>query len=157
MESLQEGIRRASIHPKKAGPTSRPRPPVASEFMSTDLLILRPEQTMTEAMALLDKRRVSGAPVLGEGGRVLGILSELDCMKMVASCAYHQEGVAGQTRVVDLMSTEVLSIEPSTDLYAICHHFMTARVRRLPVVSNDQLVGIVSRRDVLRVLRKTLA
>ena len=125
--------------------------------MSESLLVLRPQQTMGQAIEALYKKGVSGAPVLTDQGELVGVLSEFDCMKMVASSAFHQEALAAQLTVADLMSPNVLTLEPNTDLPSICHRFMTTKVRRLPVVQDGKVIGMVSRRDVLKALRDVYA
>jgi CBS domain-containing protein len=52
--------------------------------------------------------------------------------------------------VRDIMSTDMTTVSPDTDLYALAHLFVQKRVRRLPVVDGRELLGQVSRRDVLR-------
>jgi CBS domain-containing protein len=156
MESLQDGIRAASALAQKR-PTPRPLPVTARDIMSDRLLVLRPEQTMAEAIVALDRRGVSGAPVITQQGELVGVLSEFDCMKMVASRAFHHETLALKLTVADLMSPNVLTLAPNTDLPSICHRFMTTKVRRLPVVEDDRVIGMVSRRDVLKALRDLYA
>lgn len=124
--------------------------------MATDLIVLRPDQTIQETVATLLKHRISGAPVVSSGSQLIGVLSELDCMRVMASSAFDGEPPNGQRKVGELMSTTVTTIEPTTDLYAIVHMFFDRRVRRLPVLVGSQLVGQVSRRDVLRAMSTLL-
>lgn len=154
MESLSQGIRAGTRSSKP--PPSPSGVPTAKDVMATDLVILRPDQTVKEAIALFLKHRISGASVVGPGNTLVGVLSELDCMRVLASAAFDGEPPNGQRRVGELMSTTVTTIEPSTDLYAIVHMFFDRRVRRLPVLVGNQLVGQVSRRDVLQAMSTML-
>lgn len=154
MDSLQDSIRRANSVNQRAAPKSyRPVPPLARQFMSKTVLTFKPSDPIEHAIDVLVQRGFSGAPVVDEG-RVVGILSELDCMKLLAANSFHQEAAAGSVTVSELMSPTVISIEPETDLFAIAHTFIKTGVRRLPVLDGGQLVGLVSRPDLLRAMRE---
>ncbi len=118
----------------------------AQDIMSKSLVTLHPEMDMIEAMFLLLKHRVSGATVVDEEWRVVGVLSEKDCLRMFANGAYNKSP-SGHVR--DYMSTDVTTIEPSTDLFTIADIFLKNSFRRLPVIENGKLIGQISRRDVL--------
>jgi CBS domain-containing protein len=125
--------------------------------MTTSVITLREDQTLGDAIKLLVSKKLSGAPVLGaqgkpEQGKLVGVLSEFDCMKVLVASSFHHEGMPAMRAVSELMSTELYSVTPETDLYAIAHIFTTKRIRRLPVVEGDRLVGLISRRDVMRVM-----
>jgi len=122
----------------------------ARDLMTTSLLLFRPEQTLLEAIELLIKRRVSGAPVVDEEGRIIGTLSELDCLRMLASDEFYLQQQEEGARVRQFMTTGGRTIPPDPGIYAISHYFLTNPIRRLPVVEREKLIGQVSRRDVLR-------
>lgn len=123
----------------------------ARDLMTSSLLTFRPEQTIHEAVEALLKVGVSGAPVVDEAGILVGVLSELDCLRVFASDEFYHEEHEEQARVECYMTRDGQTIRADLGIYAICHYFLTAPVRRLPVVdSANRLVGQVSRRDVLR-------
>ncbi|MAG30202.1 MAG: CBS domain-containing protein [Deltaproteobacteria bacterium] len=122
----------------------------ARDLMATSLLTFRPEQTLLEAMAALLKHSVSGAPVVDRDGALVGVLSELDCLRMLASDEFYLEEQEEGALVKQFMTSEERTISPDLGIYAISHYFLTSPVRRLPVVEDGRLVGQVSRRDVLR-------
>lgn len=122
----------------------------ARDLMTTNLLLFSPEQTLLEAIANLIKWRVSGAPVVDEDGRMVGMLSELDCLRMLASDEFYLQQQEDAALVSQFMSTGWRTIPPDLGIYAISHYFLTSPVRRLPVVEREKLIGQVSRRDVLR-------
>ncbi|MBC8187219.1 MAG: CBS domain-containing protein [Proteobacteria bacterium] len=134
--------------------------PTARELMATNLLVFRPEQPILEAIASLIKRRVSGAPVVDEEDTLVGILSEVDCLRMLASDEFFLEQYEEVASVSQFMTSGGRTIPPDLGIYAISHYFVTSSIRRLPVIENDKLIGQVSRRDVLRGMeemsRKTL-
>jgi CBS domain-containing protein len=117
------------------------------EVMATGLLTLNPEQPIFQAISLLLKNHVSGAPVVDDGRRLVGVLSEKDCLRIFANEAFFSENAGG--RVADYMSTSVLSIDPDDDVFKAADIFLKNSFRRLPVVDEGNLVGQVSRRDIL--------
>jgi len=127
--------------------------PVVREFMVTKLVTLRPEMDIFVAIDLLLKHHISGAPVVDAEQRLVGILSEKDCLRVVASGAFHRSA-SGQ--VEDYMSREVQTVDPEADVFRVADMFLTRSFRRLPVLEQGKLVGQVSRRDVLNASRKVL-
>jgi CBS domain-containing protein len=71
---------------------------------------------------------------------------------LVAGNSYHDEGSIRGLCVQDLATPVKVTVNPTTDLFAVVHRFFTTRVRLLPVVDCGILVGVVSRRDVLQVI-----
>ncbi|MFK7896090.1 MAG: CBS domain-containing protein [Myxococcota bacterium] len=122
----------------------------ARDLMTTGLLRFRPEQSIMEAMTGLLKQGVSGGPVVDEEGRLLGVLSELDCLRVLASDEFYLEDQEEGALVEKFMTRDVLSVPPDLGIYAISHYFLTKPIRRLPVVEEGRVLGQVSRRDVLR-------
>ena len=123
----------------------------AAELMTTSLVTFRPDQTILDAITVLTRHGVSGGPVVDEAGQMIGMLSELDCLRMLASDEFYQEEQEEQGALVgQFMTRQFKTIPPGMGIYAISHYFLTTPVRRLPVVDGDRLLGQVSRRDILR-------
>ena len=152
MRSLREGIEAGNGPSSYRHSSKRPTTIKASSFMTEDVYVLHGDQSIAEAIQMLVKRRISGAPVLGDQGKLEGILSEYDCMKALAASSFHHEGMPMMRQVKDLMTRDLHAVEPDTDLFSIAHLFVDQRIRRVPVVSANKLVGLISRRDVLRVM-----
>ena len=119
----------------------------ARDFMVTKLVTLRPEMDVIRAVQLLLKSRISGAPVVDKEGNYLGIFSEKCSLNVLLDAAYEQLP-SNEVRV--FMDTEARTISPDTHLLSIAQVFLLTSCRRLPVLDEGQLVGQVSRRDVLR-------
>lgn len=128
----------------------RPAVPTARGIMATSLVTLRPDMTAVKAAQLLLKHRISGAPVVDDEGHLLGLLSEFDLLRAVASSDYEMDAHDSIETVDQLMSRDCHTVSPDIDLFGLAHEFVSLRVRRFPVVENDRLVGQVSRRDALR-------
>jgi CBS domain-containing protein len=118
--------------------------------MSSPPIAARPEMTVHQAMDLLLEHEVSGLPVVDERGDVVGILTERDCLNTVFEAAYHLG--AGRT-VAETMTRGVETVDADGDLFAAIDLFRTRPYRRFPVLQGTHLVGVLSRRDVLRALR----
>lgn len=127
------------------------------EMMTRKVITLSPDMAAVEVAEVLIKNGISGAPVVDEQGRLLGLVSEFDCLRAVASSGYEMDSHDAIERVSDLMSREPLTVAPEMDLFTLAHEFVTRGVRRFPVVENGRVIGQVSRRDALKaalILRK---
>jgi CBS domain-containing protein len=123
--------------------------------MVTSLVTFSPETPLSEAMSVLLAKRVSGAPVVDADGLLVGMLSELDCLRVLSSDEFYAGDHEGMGRVEAFMTPMAVTITPDTDVYGIAHYFLTKGVRRLPVVDADgRLIGQVSRRDLLRFIEE---
>jgi predicted transcriptional regulator len=120
----------------------------ARDVMAHSLVTIPSTLSIFEAIRLLISRTISGAPVVGPDGEMIGMLSEVDCLAVLASDQFHAD--AHVHPVSDYMSTTFETISPDTDIYTLALYFRDKPVRRFPVVENGRLLGQVSRRDVLR-------
>lgn len=127
-----------------------PKVPTARELMTTRLVHLAPDMSAIDAADLLLRHGISGAPVVDPEGHLLGLLSEFDCLRAVAASEYQMDSHDEAQTVADLMTRNCHTIPPDLDLFGVAHAFVSLGVRRLPVVSRDELLGQVSRRDALR-------
>lgn len=118
-----------------------------ADYMSRKLITFRPETNVVEAMQTLLTHKISGAPVVDEAGALVGILSEVDLMKIIVQDSYYGESVG---LVADYMHSPVESIDYDLDIYELAGKFLASGRRRYPVVRDGKLVGQISRRDVLR-------
>lgn len=119
----------------------------ARDFMTPHLVTLRPEMELLDAIKLLLEKQISGAPVVDAQGNLVGILSERDCLPQVVVASYHGEAAG---RVVEVMRHDVHTVDAEASLMDVAQSFVKSRYRRYPVVDGNRLVGIISRRDVLR-------
>lgn len=121
--------------------------------MVSPVVSFSPKDPLRKAMDAMLRRGFSGAPVTDAQGRVVGIVSELDCMKLIVLGSFHQERAIADVVVGDVMTRPRATATPDADLFAVVHQMLNAAVRRVPIIDQERLVGIVSRRDVLRVIR----
>lgn len=125
-----------------------------SDHMARDLVTLGPDQEINNAMHVLLKHGVSGAPVVDEKYQVVGILTEKDCLRAALEASYYRDW---GKRVSAYMQRDVITMEADIDILTACQVFLDGPYRRFPVVDDGQLVGLISRTDVLRALADTWA
>jgi CBS domain-containing protein len=117
--------------------------------MTHSLVTFGPETTIWDAIKKLVARRISAAPVVDADGRMIGMLSEFDCLNVLASDEFHADD-HGRKIVADYMSKEFQTASPDSDIYALAQKFLSTPVRRFPIVEGERLVGQVSLSDVMR-------
>jgi len=119
------------------------------DYMQRDFLTLEPDMDVLRAMQLLIKHDISGAPVLDRHGRLVGILTERDCMQVALQGYYHGEP-GGQVK--KHMSPDPEYVSPDKSILTMAEMFINGRFQRYPVVDNGRLVGVIARWDVMRAL-----
>jgi CBS domain-containing protein len=123
------------------------RAATAAELMTPNPVSLRAEATVAEAVALLTARSCSGAPVIGEGGQPLGVISQSDLL--IHACGGSANPV--RTHVRDLMTPVVFSVSKDTPAAQVVEQMLALKVHRLFVLDEaGVLVGVLSAVDVLR-------
>lgn len=121
------------------------------DYMNKGVVTFRPETDLFDAIRTLLKSPYSGAPVIDEDHRLIGMLSEVDCLKAIISGSYYDyESLGG--KVSEYMTRQVDTVSPDADILAVAERFISDRRRRLPVVEEGRLVGQISRKDVLRAI-----
>jgi CBS domain-containing protein len=111
----------------------------------SEVITIAPASNVLEAMKLMAKHN-TGAVLVMEDGEVRGILSERDCVRKIELSGR----LAKDTRVRDIMTSKVITIEADQDLEACMKLMIDRNIRHLPVYANEKLVGLISVRDVLR-------
>jgi CBS domain-containing protein len=120
------------------------------EYMTTKPLVFSPDLDVFEAIRQLISHKITGAPVV-EKGKLLGVFSEFDCMKATVEACYH-EGMPGKIR--DNMTTDFKPIGADTSILEAAEIFSKSPLRNLPVVDGGQLIGVISRVDILKAAMK---
>ena len=120
------------------------------DFMTRDVVTVGHETEIMRAVSMLVDKDISGVPVVDENNNLVGLLTERDCLEVALSAGYFDEPGG---RVADFMSTPVDTATSEDRLMDVAVRFRDTPFRRLPVVDNGRLVGVISRRDVLRAMR----
>ena len=145
----------------------------AMDVMTTNVITVVPDTSVQALATLLSERGISGVPVVDKDGRVVGIVSEGDLLhraetgterrtqrrrsRWLDTFAADQEAARDYVKahgrsVQEIMTREVISVSDTTELADIATLLETKRIRRVPVVRDGKLVGIVSRANLVRAL-----
>ena len=123
--------------------------PRVSDYMAKRLTTLSPDMDIIKAMHVLLDGTFSGAPVVDEKGRLIGVLTKKDCLKVAFNASYHQEWAGS---VADFMSPEVVTIDADSDIVSAAKKFLDGPYRLFPVLKDGRLAGMISRHDILKAL-----
>lgn len=141
----------------------------ASDVMTRNLITIDPDQTVLQAARLMLQHRISGLPVIDKDGKLVGILSEGDFLRRretkterhrsrwleflmgpgkMASEYSHSHG----NKVGEVMTTEIQSVDENAALEDIVELMEKYRIKRVPVMCGSQLVGIVTRSNLMHAM-----
>jgi len=133
----------------------------ATAFMTTAVLTLPPDMPLKAAAAALADRNVASAPVVDGSGRLVGIVSELDLLAqdvppdpLARMSSVPPDTAPLPETVQEVMTREVITLPPSADAALFLRHMLLDRVVCIPVTEEDRVVGVVSRRDLLRLFAR---
>lgn len=125
-----------------------------SDLMTTDFVKFSPDMLVVEAVKELVKHEVLGGPVVADDGAVIGWLSEQDCLHASIQVLYFNQRVA---KVEDVMHSEVFAINQDQDFLGLAEQMLGAAPKVYPVIDDHKkLVGVISRRLILRAMDKML-
>jgi CBS domain-containing protein len=147
----------------------------AGDLMTCDVATVHPEQTLLEAVKLMASRRVSGLPVVDEESRVIGMLTEGDLVRWHEGYSEREarwldmladgfelapafvEGIREQHRSVKrVMTPGATTVTEDMPAREIARLMQAKDIKRVPVVRNGKLIGIVARSDLVRALAQAL-
>jgi CBS domain-containing protein len=146
----------------------------AFDVMQRQVIVATPDMSIEDAVHLMLAHRVSGLPVLDPAGSVVGILSEGDLLRRVElgtarTTSVWQSWLVGQGRearnyalsharkVGEAMTASVIFVTPETPLSQVVSLMESHRIKRVPVLENGRLVGILTRSDLVRALERLLS
>jgi CBS domain-containing protein len=119
------------------------------DYMAGSIVSFKPETDVLDAIHELVRHRIAGAPVVNDQGELVGMLSELDCLKVSLNAGYYGDWGGP---VADFMTPDVETVDAEMNIVDLAQKFVDCGFRRFPVLRNNRLVGQISRRDVLRAL-----
>lgn len=128
----------------------------ARDAMTSPAITINQDATLRQAGDVLSQRRISALPVVDNDGQLVGILSQMDLIRF--NTAETPRAAGGRSdrsesdpmRVADIMTVEVVSVHPETDLHTVAQRLSESHVRQVPVLSDTEVVGVVSRRDLIK-------
>jgi CBS domain-containing protein len=119
----------------------------AKDIMSRTVTTVHEYANVMEVIKLLVEHNVTGLPVVDDSGRLLGMVTEKDILMLLL----YDPNVKGKT-VTDLMTIEIVHFDEDENLMSIFESLVQSNFRRVPILSEGRLVGIVSRRDIIKFL-----
>jgi CBS domain-containing protein len=122
-----------------------------SRILSTkgsDVIGVRQDQQVREAVAVLVGRNIGAVVVLDEAGQLVGILSERDIVRRAAA-----DEQVFDLKVADIMTRNVISCLPQDEIMSVANTMTERRFRHMPVMDGGRLVGVISIGDVLKAQR----
>ncbi len=122
------------------------------DYMLTNPVKVKGEDNVLDAMQVIIDNKISGVCVVDDEGNLVGILSELDCLRAVLGAIYNNSGI-GQVR--DHMATDNLVVaHPNEDIVDVAQDMLLKNKRRRPVVEDGKLIGQITCRQLLTAVKK---
>ncbi|MGM0450308.1 MAG: CBS domain-containing protein [Pseudomonadota bacterium] len=121
------------------------------DYMRSLSLYFSPSDPVEKVAATLVKRGELGAPVLDEHKRLIGFVTEQDCIKEMLNDSYYAQE---HQLVSDIMSRRTVSVGPNEDVTHLAEEMLGAKPKIYPVVEDGRVIGIITRGDVLRALSR---
>jgi predicted transcriptional regulator len=125
----------------------------ASDYMTTNVITFKADQEIMDVTEKIIQKKISGAPVVNDNGEIIGVITEKDCLRVIYDEKYHNL-FPNKGKVTNYMSKEVVTVNHNIKINELASLFMKSNFRRYPVLRNGKMVGIISRRDVLKACRK---
>ena len=113
---------------------------IARDIMTRNVYTTSPEVSVQEVAQLLVQKDISGVPVINRDGLIIGIITEADIIGKV-----NREGLC----VADIMTPELIFVDEETRVGDIAMLLVERKIKRVPVMRNGKLVGIVCRADIV--------
>ena len=127
----------------------------ADDFMSVNPVTFTADTDIFDAIHVFLQRKVSGATVINQQNEVIGVISELDCLKAIINQGYYHDGGTGT--VGDYMTTgEIDYMDPHISIIDAAQTMLTKRHRRMPVIQNGKFAGQISARSILQAFKDSL-
>jgi CBS domain-containing protein len=120
-----------------------------ADYMTRRVITLTKDIDVIDAIKKLLDNKVTSAPVVDEQGRLIGLFSEKDSIKVFLESVYNQ-GMGG--KVGDHMTTGTISVDADSSIVELAEKFDHSSVRSFPVFEDGKFVGMISRTDVLKAL-----
>ena len=128
--------------------------PSVEDYMTKKLITFKKDTNINVVIKSLLDNRISGAPVLDDAGKVVGLIDDKDCLNVLFGNVYNQFPTTKAT-VSDYMSNVMRTINVNQNILDVAAIFTSSPFKRLLVMDdNDRLVGQVSRRDILRAIKE---
>ncbi|WP_339725527.1 CBS domain-containing protein [uncultured Paraglaciecola sp.] len=124
------------------------------EYMTTDYATIHPDMPVAQAAANLIKKSLLGAPVIDNNGKLVGWISDQECLQATLQVVYHNTRVA---IVQDVMQQDVITVNLTSDPLQVAQQMLNAKPKNYPVLDDEgKVVGVLARRHILMMLDEKL-
>ncbi len=123
------------------------------DFMDLRAVCFTADMSLTVALNKVMASKHLGGPVMDKDGKVIGFLSEQDLLDKLVKASYYCQD---SHTVGDCMSREVLTVSPNLGIIELAELMQVGKPKIYPVVENNKLVGVISRREVLKAVHQSL-
>jgi CBS domain-containing protein len=113
-------------------------------IMTTDVITVKKQTTIGQAIETLVDNDITGLPVVNDDMTLAGIISEKDVLGLLSDLE------DDSAKVEDFMTGDVVSFDQDEDLIAICECLVNSPFRRVPITAEEKLVGVISRKDIIK-------
>jgi CBS domain-containing protein len=144
----------------------------ARDIMTTEVLTVTPETSISDLSKTLENRRIGGVPVVDQGGRLVGVITQNDLVErardlelppainildfhiylQIPSQLFHKVEKMLGTTVGDCMSPKPVTVTPDTPIAKVAALMAKQKVHTIPVVQGEKLVGIIGKMDLVRAM-----
>ena len=114
--------------------------------MQKDVIRLTPDMAVRDAVAALVNKRAQLASVLDDTGTLIGVITQKDCFRSALNASYYRQW---RGSVKDYMTTDIETLDASTDFVTAAQAFLDRPYRAYPVLRDGELVGVLRRTDLL--------
>lgn len=118
----------------------------AKDIMTTDVFSVKRHTPIHDAIKIMVDNNITGLPVVNDDMTLAGIISEKDVLLLLYSC----EDLKSQGTVENFMTANVVAFDQDENLIAICNCLLKNNFRRVPVVADGKLAGIITRKDIIK-------
>ena len=117
------------------------------DFMTKNPITVEEHTSIYDAIELLATYKISGLPVVDKENRLVGVISEWDVLHLLTDAEVNKNATVG-----DYMTRDVISFKEDDSAIDVCDFFKNSNKRRVPIVNDGKLVGIVSRHDIIKLI-----
>lgn len=117
--------------------------------MDRQAVVLTAHLSLEAAVAKLLKHNKTGAPVVDDAGKLVGFLSEQDCISVMLKSTYHCDLTA---IVSDCMRSDVLTVSPDSSIVELAEQMLGLKPKVYPVIKDDKVLGTINRSNVLKAI-----
>ncbi|MCJ8338985.1 MAG: CBS domain-containing protein [Pseudomonadales bacterium] len=122
----------------------------ALDYMTAQPVVVKPDTNIFNVIHEIIVHKVSGASVVDENKKLVGVISEIDCLRAILDGSYYNQ-VDGTA--ADFMTAEVETVSTPIDILAVATRMVANQRRRIPVVENGKFIGQLSVRSILKAIK----